>query len=260
MECLTREQEFLQRTNGVMASGLPTILEAAGPKAHRLTKSLLEACQLVITSDLHFREAERIEALGLDPARARTARQQAKFRNDACLEILEDQVRPAIAKVRKKFGAKKRTKCKRAFDFFELECREALVRVDMSQRQAAIAGRLLTRTRTVADEVGIDGLCMALDRRCKQLIQLRKEREEHNNPVVAAIGVGIIGLGLLIFGICSALSAGRTCRNGTVQFVSTVLILFGLAVLLMALGSDDTRGGDGGGGEGGGFPEGPNPI
>jgi hypothetical protein len=257
MTCLSREHEFLQRTNAVMASGLPAVREAAGPKAHQLTKSLLEACQLVITSDLYFREAERIEVLGLDPGRARIARRRAKFRNDACLEILEQEVRPAIAEVRKKFGTEQNIKCKRAFDFFELECREALAGIDISQRQTAIAGRLLTRTRAVADEAGIDGLCAALDRRCKRLIKLRKERDEHNNPVLAIIGVVIVATGFLLFGICSALSPGRVCRNGTIQFLSGVLILFGLSVLLVAGGSGETENGGGAGGDGGGFPEGP---
>lgn len=251
MTCLSKEHEFLQSTNTAMAAGLPAVLEAAGPKAHRLAKSFLEASQLVITSDLYFREAERIEVLGLDRGRAQISRQQAKFRNDACLEILEHKIFPAISEIREEFGeTKQRNDCKRAFDFLQMEALVGLAGIDLTRREASIAGRLVTRTRTVADEGGIDGLCTVLEHRCRRLIELRQEREEHNNPVALVVGGAIAATGFLILGICSALSGGQPCSNPVVSAIAISHIMLGVALIVMTSGSGEDEDEVGGLGEG----------
>jgi hypothetical protein len=239
MGCLSCEDEVIQAMNAAKVEGLPAVLEAAGPKGHRLAAGVFQASQLVVTADLRFREAERVEALGLDPGRATTVRELAKFRNDACLEVLEEEVVPAIAAVREEFGHEREIDTKRAFDFFEAESREALARTDLNGRRAAMAGRVIDRTRWIADEAGIDGLCTVLERRCARLIELRREREEHNNPVGVAIGAAIAATGFLILGICSALSQGRPCRSVEVDFIARLHIMGGLFIMLAFAGGEE---------------------
>ncbi len=78
---LRTEYEFVQNCNAGKPGVLAFVLEIADPKAHRLTSKLLDAVALTVTSDMRFREAERIEALGLDSSRAIAAREGAKRHN-----------------------------------------------------------------------------------------------------------------------------------------------------------------------------------
>jgi hypothetical protein len=240
------EQELVRDMNTARAA-LPTILEAAGPSGHRLTSGVFDATQHAVAADLHFREAERVEALGLDPSRAATPRTRARFRNQACLDSIDSEVMPAIDNVRREFGDQREIDATQAFDFFEVESRELLAQMDLNRSRATTAGRVLAETRATANEAGIAGLCDLIEGHMSRLADLRREREEHNGPIAVAIGGALAATGFLIYGICSALSGGRPCTNSTVTNIAEAFWTAGGILILIGLGSgrDIDEGGSG---------------
>lgn len=255
------EQEFVQSFNATTSGLLPRVLEVAGPKGHRLTASLFDAVSLTGIADMRFREAERIEALGLDRSRASVVRQGAMRYNAAGLEVLIQDVLPAIKEVQKEFG--RAAIDPQAFKVFEMEAREQIARTDMSGRRAAIARRLLHDTITAGTDAGIGGLCDRLQHDCNRLIELCRKREKHNGLLGQAAGALMAGVGFLMIGICAALSAGQVCRNPTVLLWGGIFIAAGVLIFLVFSNagppvSDDS--GEGGGvdvdvDEGGSIPE-----
>lgn len=247
MHCRSLEHDFSERVDALTGTGLPRIRDAAGGKGHRLAAAVFDVGKLAIMSDLRFREAERVEALELDHGRATAAREIAMFRNAACLELLRDELRPAIAAVREEFGEPDgytRDETNPAFYAFEREARDALMGIDLNMRRARAAGRTLSRLREMADQEGIPGLCGVLDRHCERLIELREDRPSHNGPVGWVIGGAIAATGFAIIGICSAVSTGRLCRNPLVNFIGGVHIGVGLFVIAISGGQGEDPGSD----------------
>jgi hypothetical protein len=243
MACLTSaEREFIREMYSLKAGGLPTVLEATGPTGHRLASAALRACELVVVTDLRYRRAERIEALGLEPSRATVVRGLAEFHASACLEVLSSELLPAIAAVREEYGSTAFGESRQGFDFFEAESREALCELDdLTRRRAIAASRVLTEARAAADRAGPGGLCDLLEKHCASLTEIMEERAEHNNPVVAAVGGIVAGIGFLALGLCSAFNQGRGCNDPAAQAMGGFFVAWGLGVILASGGSDTSE-------------------
>lgn len=240
MTWISSERKLFESLNSAQAFGLPIIRNATGTVGHRLAAGVFGAGQLAVTSDLAFRQVERARALRMDPNGASAASDIAKFRNDACLELLTAEVNPAIGAVRERFGSEQTLGAARAFDFFEASSREALADLDLNLKRATIANRILSGTRATADADGISGLCDVLDLNCSRLIELRRRRQEHNGPIGAAIGAAVAATGFIILGICSALSGGRRCSDPVIVGIADIHIAIGVGILLLSLGGDES--------------------
>jgi hypothetical protein len=223
--------------NATTSGLLPRVHETAGPKGQQLATSLFDAVPLIVIADMRFREAERIEVLGLDRSRAAAAREGAKRYNAAGLEVLTQRVLPALEEVRTEFGESGTDP--RPFSVFDMEAREQLAKTDMNRRRTAIARRLLSDTVTAGTDSGVGGLCDRLQHECGRLIELCRERDEHNGPVGAIVGGVVALVGGVIIGVCSILSAPEACSDPQALLWGGMFIAVGVLIIAVSNSSSE---------------------
>jgi hypothetical protein len=229
------DQQRMEPVHNANARCLARVQEDAGPVAHRLADRFFQAIDFQLMADYRYREAERVEALGLENERAQAARRAANRYNTACLEVLTDDTPSAIEEVRQRFGSEN-------IDFpdwlaiFEQEGREQIADIDLKGEHAAIAGQTLSETIAVAYESGINGLCDRLQDQVSQLAELRRRRPEHNEPGTFVLGASLMGLAAIIQGICWAASGPGPCSNATANAFSVIFGVSGAFIILASLG------------------------
>jgi hypothetical protein len=227
------DQRHMERLRNASATALARVQEDVGPTAHRLADRFFQAVDLQLTSDFRYREAERVEALQLESPRAQAARRTADRYNDACLEVLTEEMPSAIQQVRDQFGGRS-LDIRDSLAIMEQEGREQLADMDLKGEDAAEAGRILSETVAFANENGIDGLCDRLADQASQFATLRRRRPEHNSLAVTITGAMFCGVAATILAICWASTPGG-CRNPTVLGIVTVLFAIGAFILLTEL-------------------------
>jgi hypothetical protein len=229
------DQQRMEPIRGANARLLSKVQEDVGPAAHQLAERFLLGIEFQLMADYRYREAEGVEALGLEDARARVARRAADRYNGACLDVLADDIAPAVEEVRRQFGG-------RAVDFrdlmsmFEQEGREQLADLDLTGAQAAIAGRSLSETIAVANDSGINGLCDRLQDQASQFAEMRRRRPEHNDPTHVIVGAILLGIGATIIAICMAASGPGPCTNPVAIGLAIFFFASGGLILLAELG------------------------
>jgi hypothetical protein len=216
------------------ATALARIQEAAGPTAHRLADRFYQAIDFQLMADFRYREAERVEALGLENERAQAARRVADRYNAACLELLTEEIPTAIQDVKQQFGDR-RIDFRGSLAILESEGREQLADMDLRGDHAALAAKTMRDTVAVANNSGINGLCEGLENQARQFIELRRRRPEHNDPVSIIAGAILCGIAATMLGICWAANPTVGCRDATVLGIVTGLCFFGAFVLLAEL-------------------------
>jgi hypothetical protein len=225
------DQERMAPVRNARTTALAQIQSDVGPVAHRLADQFLQAIDFQLVADFRYREAERIEALGLEIESTPAARRSAERYNTACLDLLVEEVPAAIEEVRRQFGDQ-------IVDFgsslgvMEQEGLEQILDMDLKGEHAATAGRTLREIVAVANESGVVGLCDNLQNQASQLVELRRRRPEHNDPVIVIVGAIICGLAATILAICWATGGPGGCRNPTVLFL--VALMFTLGGFLLA--------------------------
>jgi hypothetical protein len=243
MDCPPTEHGFIASFDATTSGRLPRVHELAGPRGQQLATSLFDALPLVVIADMRFREAERLEGLGLDRSRAAAAREGARRYNTASLEVLTQQVLPAIEEIRTEFG--EATIDPRPLRVFDMEAREQLAKSDLNGRRAAIARRLLSDAVTAGTDSGIGGLCDRLQHDGGQLIELCREREEHNNPIGLVVG-GLVALaGIVIIGICNIQALPNSCSDPQALLWGGMFIAVGGLIIAVTSGASSETPEDG---------------
>jgi hypothetical protein len=239
MQRLGREASEMERIRNARGTFLMAARDAGGSTTGRLADGLTQALERLVQADLHYREAERLEALGLgDDGRAPAARARADRHNDACLELLTTRVPDAIENIRRELGDAE-VDFERSLELFEAEMIDEIVSTDLSRRQAEIGARGIRETVALAREFGVAGICDRLQRDVRRLVEFRRERPEHNNPVTTIIGLSLWGLAATIYAACWAASGPGPCTDPTVIHVVVSLVGFGGLIILAGLGSEE---------------------
>jgi hypothetical protein len=230
-----RDQQHMASMRSARTTALARVQEDVGPDAHRLLDRFSQVFDFQFMADFRYREAERLEAVGLDDGRAQAARRAGDRYNSACLDMLGSEVPAAIETVRQQLGGV-------AVDFhdslvmLEQEGLEQVADMDFLKGEHAVeAARTLRETVAVANESGMDGLCNHLQDQASKLAELRRRRPEHNDPVAVVLGAVLCGIAATILGICWASSGPRGCTNTTALTLVGVLFALGAFVLATSL-------------------------
>jgi hypothetical protein len=117
-----------------------------------------------LEADLHHREAERIEALGLDKGGGDAARRIADRHNNITLALASDDLPTAIDALRREHGARHVDANTRTLDLFEEALRDRIPDLDLKGEHARIAGTLLHDSVLLAKKSGINRLCDAMEK------------------------------------------------------------------------------------------------
>jgi hypothetical protein len=229
------DQQRMEPIRSANARLLARVQEDVGPAAHQLTDQFFRVIDFQLMADYRYREAESVEALGLESERAQTARRAADRYNNACLEVLADDITPAIEAVRQEFGDQT-LDLRERLEMFEQEGREQIADLDLTGEQAAIAGRTLSKTVAVANGSGINGLCDQLQDQAAQFTALRRRRPKHNDPTHVLVGAILCGIGATIIAICMAASGPGPCTNPTAILLATFFFVSGGLILCAELG------------------------
>jgi hypothetical protein len=229
------DQQRMESLRSASATALARIQEDVGPVAHRLADRFFQAIDFQLMADFRYREAERVEALGLENERAQVARRTADRYNTACLDVLTEDIPSAIEEVRRQFGGQT-TDLRDTLAIFEQEGRGQIADMDLKGEHAAAAARTLSETIAVANASGINGLCDQLRDQASKFAELRRRRPEHNDPTALVVGGTFVGVGGAILAICMAASAPKPCTNSVALGLSGALIALGGFILLSELG------------------------
>jgi len=229
------DQQRMAPIRSANARFLTRVQEDVGPVAHGVADRFLRAIDLQLMADYRYREAESVEALGLESERAQTARRAADRYNDACLEVLMDDIAPAIEEVRQQFGGRT-IDIRDSMAMFEQEGREQIADLDLTSAQAVVASRTLSETIAIANDSGINGLCDQLQGQASQFAALRRRRPEHNDPTHIITGAILLGIGATIIAICMAASGPGLCTNATALLLAAFFFAAGGLILLGELG------------------------
>jgi hypothetical protein len=90
------DQQRMEPLRSASATALARVQEEVEPAAHRLADRFFQAIDFQLMADFRYREAERVETLGLENGRAQAARRAADRYNAACLDVLTEDIPSAI--------------------------------------------------------------------------------------------------------------------------------------------------------------------
>jgi hypothetical protein len=231
------DQQRMEPVRAANARLLVRVQEEVGPVAHRLTDQFFQAIDFQLMADYRYREAERVETLGLENERAQAARRAADRYNTTSLDVLTEDFPSAIDEVRQQFGDQDiDVRFRDSLASFEQEGREQLADMDLTAEQAAVAGNTLSETTAAANEFGINGLCDRLQDQASQFAELRRRRPEHNDPAATITGAILCGIGATILAICWAASGPGPCTDPVAIGLAIFFFAAGGMILLAELG------------------------
>ena len=198
MPGLSSEQETMSRVYNTAATLVPEVGKIAGATVQNLADAVLHSAALCLKADFRYREAERLEGMGLDVQRALAARRTADRYNTAVIESLTESLPRAIDQVRREFQ-ELNVDARDALLLYEEMGLEEIAATDIKGTHAATGAKIVRDGVALASEAGIAGICNELDAHVARLADIRRERPHQNDPVTATIGaimnfVGTVGL------------------------------------------------------------------
>jgi hypothetical protein len=197
------------------------------PEVVNVARIWTDVIDLVLTSEDHFRAAERRRELDIESDVVEAELKRARPINDSAIQILRTDVTLAVEALREKLISFGPTDISEPSQRFDLMAREQMADSGFNVYQVREGRQILERTLE-AGRTSANAVCDLLTQEADRLIELRQQREQHNDPV-AAVFAGI-------FALCAiAIMSYAAAPGGPSPTDPGILILFGIALVCAAI-------------------------
>ncbi len=225
--------EIMDRFRSARSNAQHRLEELASPPIHRLFSTGIDAAELLIISDAHFRQAERCRVFGVRPAQAEEVFAKGKKYNDLLRSMVTEQLPAHIRDLRQHFADMGNVDATENLDRGEQTIRDALADFPLDVYQAQKAESLLRKVFE-AGRAGGGSLCDHMQLQIEELGRLRAQREEHNEAVVEIVaGVACLAVAVALMIDCSGKG---TCGSAGVFLMITGLLAVAGLLLTAGLG------------------------
>jgi hypothetical protein len=224
MAGLSTQQKTMSQIYETLSTLGTEARKIGGEPLGNLSDAVFRSTALCIQADFHYREAERLEQMGLVDERSSIARGIADRYNTTAINGLTEGLPLALAHVRSEFS-NARADSRSALQMYEDSALREIASADFKGQHAGMAARIVRAGVEVGNTRGITGACDEIDAHAIRFADIRRERPNQNDPIVAVFAaianlVGTIGIIVCL--------ASRSCSATTLTTFFDLWFMGGL--------------------------------